>query len=108
MPVLIRSIDHERNEIDAVAFGPIHYAQIEKHLLQERNIAGLPYKEFIDASRCRPRFRSEPVGSSTNCCPGARIGRPGIQRFETWPLESPGRLDSLGAVGIARFIVSPC
>ena len=49
MPILIRNIDHERHELDAIAFGPINYAQIEKHLIEERNIGGLAYKEFVDA-----------------------------------------------------------
>lgn len=61
MPILIRNIDHQRNEIDAVAFGPIHYAQVEKHLLEERNIGGLPYKEFIDACDAELLFALSPA-----------------------------------------------
>jgi|SRR5580700_5233288 hypothetical protein len=49
MPILIRNIDRERHELDVIAFGPINYAQIEKHLIEERNIGGLAYKEFVDA-----------------------------------------------------------
>ncbi len=49
MPIIIKLIDHEHNELEAVAFGPIDYAEVEKHLLQERNLDGLAYKEFIDA-----------------------------------------------------------
>lgn len=49
MPILIRSIDREHHQLDAVAFGPIHYAEIETHLVEERNIDGLTYKEVIDA-----------------------------------------------------------
>lgn len=49
MPILIRNIDHEHHELETIAFGPIDYAQIEKHLIEERNIQGLAYKEFIDA-----------------------------------------------------------
>lgn len=50
MPIVIRGIDREQKELDGVAFGPINYTDIEKHLLEERNIGGLAYKEFIDAS----------------------------------------------------------
>ena len=46
MPIVIRNIDYERYEIDAAAFGPIRYAEVEKHLLEERNFGGLAYKEF--------------------------------------------------------------
>lgn len=49
MPIIIRSIDHQLHEIDAIAFGPIHYAQIEKHLVEERIFEGLSYRELIDA-----------------------------------------------------------
>ena len=45
------SVDHERKEVDAVAIGPVTYADVENHLLTERYFGGLPYKEFIDA-RC--------------------------------------------------------
>lgn len=61
MPIVIRNIDHQRNEIDSVAFGPIHYAQVEKHLLEERNIGGLPYKEFIDACDVELLFALSPA-----------------------------------------------
>jgi len=49
MPIIVSAVDHERNQIDAVAFGPINYAEVEKHLLEERGMEGLAYKEFVDA-----------------------------------------------------------
>jgi hypothetical protein len=50
VPVIL-NVDHERKEVDAVAIGPVLYADVEDHLLTERHFGGLPYKEFIDA-RC--------------------------------------------------------
>lgn len=61
MPILIRSVDHERHELDAVASGPINYEQIEKHLIEERNIQGLAYKEFIDARDADLVFALSPL-----------------------------------------------
>lgn len=61
MPIIIRNIDHDRNEIDAVAFGPIHYADVEKHLSEERTIRGLSYKEFIDARDADLSFAISPA-----------------------------------------------
>ena len=49
MPILIREMDREHHRIDAIAFGPIRYIDIEKHLTEERNIDGLAYKELMDA-----------------------------------------------------------
>jgi hypothetical protein len=37
------------NQIDAVAIGLIKYADVERHLLSERQQHGLSYPEFIDA-----------------------------------------------------------
>jgi hypothetical protein len=48
MPIIL-NVDHERKEVDAVAIGPVSYAEVENHLLKERHFGGLPYKEFIDA-----------------------------------------------------------
>src|ERR1700686_1291296 len=48
MPMTLK-VDHERREVDTVATGPITYAEIEHHLLEERNFGGLAYKEFMDA-----------------------------------------------------------
>ena len=61
MPIIIQDVDHERNEIEAVAFGPIHYAEIEAHLIEERNIGGLAYKEFIDARDAGLAFALSPA-----------------------------------------------
>jgi hypothetical protein len=55
MPITM-SVDHEGRQIDAVAVGPISYADIEHHLLQERRANGLTYKEFIDARYATPAF----------------------------------------------------
>lgn len=55
MPITMR-VDHERREIDAVAVGPIIYAEIEHHLSEERCFNGLAYKEFIDARYATPAF----------------------------------------------------
>lgn len=49
MPIVIRGIDRKLGELDAVAYGNIKYADIEKHLVEERNAEGLTYKEFVDA-----------------------------------------------------------
>ncbi len=61
MPIIIQDVDHERNELDVVAFGPINYAEVEKHLLEERNIRGLAYKEFIDARDAGLLFAISPT-----------------------------------------------
>jgi hypothetical protein len=61
MPIIIQDIDRERNEIEAVAFGPIDYAEIEKHLVEERNIGGLAYTEFIDARDASLVFAVSPA-----------------------------------------------
>lgn len=56
MPIRITYIRRDTQEIEAVAFGPIHYAEIEKHLNEERIVGGLPYKEFIDARDAKLSF----------------------------------------------------
>ena len=61
MPILIRSIDREHRELEAVASGPINYEQIEKHLIEERNIQGLAYKEFVDARDADLVFALSPL-----------------------------------------------
>lgn len=61
MPILIRSIDREHHELEAVASGPINYEQIEKHLIEERNIQGLTYKEFVDARDADLVFALSPM-----------------------------------------------
>jgi len=80
MPIVIRSINHERNEIDAVAFGPIHHDEVEKHLVEERNIGGLSYKEFIDARDVELLFALSPaeirqiVALVRNLCQQSKFG----------------------------------
>jgi hypothetical protein len=48
MPIIL-NVDHERKEIDAVAVGPISYADVENHLSMEQHFGGLAYRELIDA-----------------------------------------------------------
>jgi len=80
MPIVIRSIDHERSEIETVAFGPIHYDEVEKHLLEERSIRGLAYKEFIDARDVELLFALSPaeirqiVALVRNLCQQSKFG----------------------------------
>jgi hypothetical protein len=59
--IAIRSVDSNRHEIDAVARGPIHYLQIEKHLLEERNVGAISYKELIDARDAGVAFAGSPA-----------------------------------------------
>jgi hypothetical protein len=80
MPIVIRNIDHEEKRIDAVAFGPIHYVEIEKHLVEERNIGGISYKEFMDACDAGFEFALSPaeirqiVGLVRSLCQQSRFG----------------------------------
>jgi hypothetical protein len=80
MPILIRNIDRERHELDVIAFGPINYAQIEKHLIEERNIGGLAYKEFVDARDAGLVFALSPteirkiVSLVRNLCQQCKFG----------------------------------
>ena len=60
MPIIIRVIDPEHNEVEAVAFGPINYAEVEKHLLEEHTVDGLAHKEFIDARDAELVFALSP------------------------------------------------
>jgi hypothetical protein len=60
MPIRIISIRHDKKELEAEAFGPIHYREIEKHLTEERIVGGLAYKEFIDARDARLSFFVSP------------------------------------------------
>jgi len=61
MPITITSIDRERHQIDAVAFGAIHYIDVERHLVEERNIGGIAYKEFVDARDASLVFAVSPA-----------------------------------------------
>jgi len=61
MAIAISTIDHDRHQIDAVAFGPIHYIDVEQHLVEERNIGGITYKEFVDARDASLLFALSPA-----------------------------------------------
>jgi len=61
MPITISHIDHEGRRIDAVASGPIHYVDVERHLVEERIVGGFPYKEFIDARDASLLFALSPA-----------------------------------------------
>jgi len=61
MPITISTIDHDRHELDVVAFGPIHYIDVERHLVEERNVGGLAYKEFFDARDASLLFALSPA-----------------------------------------------
>ncbi|SRR5579883_2487801 len=80
MPILIQKIDREYKELDALAFGPIRYMEIEKHLIEERNIEGLSYKEFIDARDAGLIFALNPseirqvVALVRNLCDQCKFG----------------------------------
>ncbi len=61
MPIRITSIDHDRHQLDAVAFGAIHYIDVERHLVEERNMGGIAYKEFVDARDASLTFALSPA-----------------------------------------------
>jgi hypothetical protein len=61
MPIIIQEIDDQLSELVCVAFGPIHYDEIEKHIVEERNIGGLAYREFIDARDAGLAFALSPA-----------------------------------------------
>jgi hypothetical protein len=61
MPITISTINHDRHELDVVAFGPIHYIDVERHLVEERNVGGLTYKEFFDARDASLLFALSPA-----------------------------------------------
>lgn len=50
------SINHAQKTIETEAVGAITYDEIVDHLRQERDAAGIPYKEFIDATRAAVAF----------------------------------------------------
>src|SRR5208282_5618342 len=55
MPI-ISKVDRERKEIHAVAVGPVTFADVEAHLLQQKNWGVLAYREFIDGRGAGPIF----------------------------------------------------
>ena len=60
MPIVIRSIDYDRHELDAIALGSIHYKDVEKHLVEERIIGGISFKEFMDGREAKLAFALTP------------------------------------------------
>ena len=48
MPIIL-GVDHECKQVDAIAVGPVTYADVENRLLTERHFGGISYKEFMDA-----------------------------------------------------------
>ena len=61
MPIVIRSVDYDRHEMEAVALGSIHYKDVEKHLLEERMIGGISFREFMDARDASLAFALTPT-----------------------------------------------
>ena len=69
------------------ATGPIRYAEVEKHLLEERNFRALAYKEFVDARDAALVFALSPeelrqivgliraLGQQSTLGPTAILGR---------------------------------
>ena len=47
MPIL-SSVDHAKHHIESVAVGPITYADVQEHILREKQWEGLPYGEFVE------------------------------------------------------------
>lgn len=58
MPIKL-SIDHAERTATASAIGTIHVNEIREHLDGERVRGGLPYREFIDATRARPELDAQ-------------------------------------------------
>ena len=53
------TIDHVGRTANASAIGPIDAEEIREHLDGERIRGGLPYREFIDATRARADLSAE-------------------------------------------------
>lgn len=53
MPI-ISKIDHERREVQAIAVGPVTYADVEDHIVQQRRLGSVSYREFLDARGAGP------------------------------------------------------
>ena len=60
MPI-ISKVDHEHREIEAIAVGPITFADVQDHLSQQRRWHSLAYREFLDGRGAGPKFSSEEV-----------------------------------------------
>jgi hypothetical protein len=72
MPVKL-TIDHVGKTANAVAVGPIDLNEVREHLDGERIRGGLPYREFIDATRARAAFEAADVRSIVEML--RRLGR---------------------------------
>ncbi|MBZ5696273.1 MAG: hypothetical protein LAN36_13040 [Acidobacteriia bacterium] len=47
MPIITK-VDHERREVQAIAVGPVSYADVEEHIVQQRRLDSVSYREFLD------------------------------------------------------------
>ena len=74
MPIKL-SIDHARRTANASAIGPIALADIREHLDGERVRGGLPYREFIDATRAQADISAEDTRAIVEVL--RRLGRKG-------------------------------
>jgi len=74
MPLKL-SIDHVRRTATASAVGPIAVEDIREHLDGERVRGGLPYREFIDATRAKANFSAEDTRAIVDQL--RRLGRKG-------------------------------
>src|SRR5512144_1248955 len=55
------AVDHVRRLLFIRAEGFITLADIQAHLVEERFVGGLPYRELIDARGYRPAFSADDV-----------------------------------------------
>jgi hypothetical protein len=55
MPITF-TIDHARSEIHTVAAGPVTFADISGHLLEEKSSQTLHYREFVDGREAVAQF----------------------------------------------------
>jgi hypothetical protein len=60
VPIIV-SVDDERNEVRAVAVGPVTFDDVRNHLLLERYFNGLAYRELIDARRAWVALKASEV-----------------------------------------------
>lgn len=47
MPIII-GVDHQAEQVNAVAIGSVTFADVESHLLAESHFGGLAFKELVD------------------------------------------------------------
>ena len=48
MPIIL-TVDHNNQQVHAVAIGQVSYADVEDHLMAERSFEGLAHSELVDA-----------------------------------------------------------